>query len=109
MGEDYAWLRELAPVAEKLAQKGDWMLQVDLTDGFHILGIHEKDVPKMAWQCGVTGQTYLYQVLPFGYRLSPLAFCTAICALFSRQRKACPAHVGVGVVASCIFLARRVF
>ena len=27
-----------------LARKGDWMLQVDLTDGFHILGIHEKDM-----------------------------------------------------------------
>ena len=66
-----------------LAQTGDWMLQVDLTDGFHILGIHEMDVPKMAWQCGVTGETYLYQVLPFGYALSPYAFCTAM-SVFTR-------------------------
>ena len=66
-----------------LARKGDWMLQVDLTDGFHILGIHEKDVPKMAWQCAVTGETYLYQVLPFGYQLSPFAFCTAM-SVFTR-------------------------
>ncbi len=66
-----------------LAQTGDWMLQVDLTDGFHILGIHEMDVPKMAWQCGVTGETYLYQVLPFGYALSPYAFCTTM-SVFTR-------------------------
>ena len=37
----------------------------------------------MAWQCAVTGETYLYQVLPFGYQLSPFAFCTAM-SVFTR-------------------------
>ena len=32
----------------------------------------------MAWQCAVTGKTYIYQVLPFGYKLSPWAFCRAM-------------------------------
>jgi hypothetical protein len=54
------------------------MLQVDLSDGFHILGIDIRDQPSMAWQCAITGQTYLYQVLPFGYKLSPYAFCRAM-------------------------------
>ena len=34
--------------------------------------------PAMSWQCAITGQTYLYQVLPFGYKLSPYAFCRAM-------------------------------
>ena len=41
------------------------MLQVDLSDGFHILGIDPRDQPAMGWQCAITGKTYLYQVLPF--------------------------------------------
>ena len=69
---------ETLKTLKHLARRGDWMLQVDLTDGFHILGIDVRDQPSMAWQCAITGQTYVYQVLPFGYKLSPYAFCRAM-------------------------------
>jgi len=69
---------ETLKTLKHLARQGDWMLQVDLSDGFHILGIDFRDQPAMSWQCAITGQTYLYQVLPFGYKLSPYAFCRAM-------------------------------
>ena len=39
MGEDYAWLRELKPVAEKLAHKSDWP---PLYDEAALRAVHEK-------------------------------------------------------------------
>jgi hypothetical protein len=58
-----------------LAQLGDWAISMDLSDGFHICGIAPEDQRCMAFQCAVTGKTYVYQVLPFGWRLSPYVFC----------------------------------
>ena len=58
-----------------LAQKGDWAISMDLSDGFHVVGIRPEDQRFMAFQCAVTNKTYVYQVLPFGWRLSPYVFC----------------------------------
>eukprot|EP01044_Picomonas_judraskeda_P045825 COSAG03_NODE_25277_length_266_cov_1.742515_1_plen_69_part_10 len=48
---------------------------MDLSDGFHVCGILPEHQRCLAFQCAVTGKTYVYQVLPFGWRLSPYIFC----------------------------------
>ena len=55
-----------------LARKGDWMVSMDLLDGFHVLGIHEDHCRFMSFQVG--GKTYSYRVAPFGWCESPRRF-----------------------------------
>jgi len=56
-----------------LAQQGDWMVSMDLTDGFHAVGIHEDHQAYLSFQA--LGRTYSFQVLPFGWSGSPAVFC----------------------------------
>ena len=60
-----------------LAQKGDYGISMDLADGFHVAGILPAHQRYLGFQCGVTGKVYCYQVLPFGWRLSPFVFLTS--------------------------------
>ena len=73
-----AYLAHLVHVGDEMAAGLGALFAEKFPDGFHILGIDFRDQPAMSWQCAITGQTYLYQVLPFGYKLSPYAFCRAM-------------------------------
>ena len=47
------------------------MVSFDLADGFHAVGVHPEHQSLMGYQCAVTGETYCYTVLPFGWCSSP--------------------------------------
>ena len=92
-----------------LARKGDWMLQVDLADGFHALGIFEGHQRYMSWQCAVTGKTYVYQVLPFGWKLSPYCFCRAMDTLTRVLRSPDVSVAGRGTAEELLAAIKREF
>ena len=52
------------------------MVKQDLTDMFFNWKLHLSKWLLFGYQHPITGQSYVYPVLPFGFRLSPLIACT---------------------------------
>ena len=52
-----------------------WMVKQDLTDMFFNWKIHHSKWMLFGFQHPLTGQSFIYPVLPFGFRLSPPIAC----------------------------------
>ena len=60
------------------------------------------------FQCAVTGKTYIYQVLPFGWRLSPYVFCRIMQTLTWLLRTSSDVSVpGRGMAESLLSAVKR--
>lgn len=58
---------------QHLARPDEWMISIDLEDGYHCIGIREQDQKYMTF-C-IQGQYYSCSALPFGWNGSPSVFC----------------------------------
>lgn len=77
----------------RLAQADDWMISVDLQDGFHCLQVQPRHQKYFTFQ--IQGQYFTSAVLPFGWKGSPAVFVETL-ATFHRALRtpAAPCHHG---------------
>ena len=66
----YETLRRLS----SLARDGDWMISLDLQDGFYAVGVHPEDRPYLTFQVEGFGPLQ-FAALPMGLSCSPYVFC----------------------------------
>lgn len=68
----------------RFARESSWMLTCDIRSGFHHLFSHPDSRPDMGilWE----SRLYRWNVLPFGSRVSPSAFCATTAAMVGHLR-----------------------
>jgi hypothetical protein len=80
---------ETLKVLRRLAAPGDWMLSLDLQDGYHAVGIHPSDRKYFTFQ--VEGLGYFqYAALNFGWSLSPYVFVKMMRTVVGAMRAPVP-------------------
>eukprot|EP00735_Rhodelphis_limneticus_P009037 TRINITY_DN2492_c0_g1::TRINITY_DN2492_c0_g1_i1::g.8884::m.8884 TRINITY_DN2492_c0_g1::TRINITY_DN2492_c0_g1_i1::g.8884 ORF type:complete len:657 (+),score=31.37,sp/Q99315/YG31B_YEAST/24.66/8e-19,RVT_1/PF00078.22/4.8e-17,Dam/PF05869.6/3.1e-05,RNase_H/PF00075.19/0.001 TRINITY_DN2492_c0_g1_i1:1350-3320(+) len=72
------------PVVSEMAREGDWMVTLDLKDGFHHVGIAREHQTLLGFE--FEGTYYRFVVLPFGLAVSPWAFTRLVRAMVTQLR-----------------------
>ena len=73
-----------------LARPNDWMLSLDLMDGYYAVGIAEED--RKYFTVNIRGQHYRLAGLPIGWSLSPYYFCSLMDVVVRHLRSPMFAH-----------------
>ena len=73
-----------------LARPNDWMLSLDLMDGYYAVGIAEED--RKYFTVNIRGQHYRLAGLPMGWSLSPYYFCSLMDVAVRHLRSPMFAH-----------------
>jgi len=81
----------LKRLSSGLAKRGDWMVSIDLTDGFHHIPIHPDFRKFLTFDVAGVG-LFQFSALPFGLNISPYVF-TKVMRTFVRALRAPTAPV----------------
>lgn len=71
-------------VVSQLVHSNDYMVTLDLKNGFHHIPIHKADQEYLGF--AFRGKLYKWTVLPFGLKISPYVFCKTIRAVIAYVR-----------------------
>ena len=71
-------------VVSQLVQPDDYMVTLDLKNGFHHIPINKADQEYLGFS--FRGKLYKWTVLPFGLKISPYVFCKTIRAVIAYLR-----------------------
>ena len=73
-------------VVSLLIQPNDFMVTLDLKNGFHHIPINKADQDQECLGFSFRGKSYKWTVLPFGLKISPYVFCKTIRAVVGHLR-----------------------